>query len=356
MALTVNAAFDEFLSNTVNLDPEETKKARKSRDWLFGQISAFQSDATFPILFPANNISFGSFARRTKRRPLDDIDLMICFHAQYASYLEYNGRIEITANANTNLKALCNENTNILNSTKVINKFISKCRDVPQYSKADLKRNGAAAVLSLVSYDWCFDIVPCFMTAEEWNGRTYYLIPDGYGNWKKTDPRIDRDRTQRINQNHDGNVLNVIKTIKYWNGRPTMPSIPRYLLETMILNYYSNRLDKASKFVDLEIPKVLEFLSTYIYCQVNDPKNIQGDINNISWDEQTKIANRAISDKQKADVARNLETNQDHEGPIQKWGEILGGSISNIWLKKKQILRNLEPYQNITLKSLKIGG
>lgn len=329
MAQTVNEAFNEFLKEIVNLDPEETKKARGSRDWLFGQIASFQSDDTFPILYPENNISFGSFARRTKRRPLDDIDLMICLHAQYATYLEYNGNIEITAKSGTNLKAFCNENTNTLNSIKVINMFIKKCAGVPQYSKADLKRNGAAAVLSLVTYDWCFDIVPCFMTAQEWNGRTYYLIPDGYGNWKKTDPRIDRDRTKEINQNHDGNVLNVIRIIKYWNGRPTMPSIPRYLLETMILNYYANRSesDKASQYVDLEIPRVLQYIAGNIYSHINDPKNIQGNINNLSWDDQTKIANRANADKQKADEARNFENNTDHKSSIEKWREIFGSEF-----------------------------
>ena len=327
MAQTVIEAFDEFLSDTVNLDSEETKKAGKSRDWLFGQINTFSSNDNFPMLYPANNISFGSFARRTKRRPLDDIDIMICLNAQSATYLEYNNEIEITINPNANLKSFCFENTNILNSTKIINQFIKKCADVPQYSKADLKRNGAAAVLSLISYDWCFDIVPCFITAQEWDGRSYYLIPDGYGNWKKTDPRIDRDRIQEINQNHDGYVLNVIRIIKYWNGRPTMPSIPRYLLETMILNHYAGHSDKATQFVDIEIPKVLEYLSTHIHYQVDDPKNIQGNINNLSWDEKSKIAARAASDKQKAETARNLEINKDHKGSIQKWGEIFGANF-----------------------------
>ena len=34
MAKTVNAAFEEFLEDYVNLDPQDTKKARSSRNWL----------------------------------------------------------------------------------------------------------------------------------------------------------------------------------------------------------------------------------------------------------------------------------------------------------------------------------
>lgn len=324
MAQTVNEAFRIFLADTVNLDKDQTDKGRSSRDWLYTQIAAFQNDATFPRSFPENDINYGSFARRTKTRPLNDIDLMICLTGQGAFYTEYSDRIEITANPQTTLKSLCDDYTNTLNSIKVVNKFVSKCADVPQYSKADIKRNGSAAVLSLQSYDWAFDIVPCFISAPIWDGRTFYFIPDGNGNWKPTDPRIDRDRTKNINQAHDGNVLNVIRIIKYWQKRPTMPSMSSYLLETMILDYYAAQSNKASQFVDMELPSILEYISTNIYYRVNDPKNIQGDINTLSSDDQIKISVRAGLDKQKANEARNLETHGDHKGSINRWREIFG--------------------------------
>ena len=253
---------------------------------------------------------------------------MIGLHAQGASYLEYNDQIFITVNPTSNLKAFRNDYTDTLNSTKVINKFVSKCANVPQYSKAETKRNGVAAVLSLKSYDWCFDIVPCFMTwVEPLSGRNYYLIPDGQGNWKKTDPRIDRDRVKEINQAHDGNVLNVVRIIKYWNKRPTMPSMPSYLLETMILDYYTTCSDKASQYVDIEIPKVLDYIATNIYYRVSDPKDIQGNINDLSRDEMTKISDRAIANRQRALVARQLETDKDEKGSIQEWQEIFGNEF-----------------------------
>lgn len=329
MAQSVNAAFAEFLREKVNLDPDHTETARGSRDWLFGQIAAFKDDATFPKLWSDYNIHYGSFARKTKIRPLDDIDLMVGLHAQGASYLDpgFGLPITVTINPESNLKAFCNDYTNTLNSTKVINKFVSKCASVPQYAKAEIKRNGVAAVLALKSYDWTFDIVPCFMTSVELNGRNYYLIPDGEGNWKKTDPRIDRARVKDINQAHDGHVLNVLRIIKYWNHRPTTPSMSSYTLETMILNYYANQLVKASEYVDIEIPKVLGYISTAVYSDVNDPKDIQGNINNLSWDEKTKISSRASSDKQKADSARSLESNGDHKGSINKWREIFGSEF-----------------------------
>lgn len=325
MAKTVNGAFNEFLKNTVNLDKEETKIARNSKNWLLDQIAAFKEDTTFPLLAPEYNIQFGSFARKTKIRPLDDIDLMIGLHANGASYDSgTKGEIIIKALKNTTLYNFCDYETDILNSVKIINKFLSNLKDVPQYKNAEIKRNKEAATLSLKSYDWVYDIVPCFYTAPDHFGKTYYIIPDGSGNWKKTNPRIDRDRTQNVNQQHLGRVLNIIRIIKYWNKRPTMPTMSSYLLETMLLNYYASKTSEASEFVDLEIPPVLNYIKNNIYSVVNDPKNIQGNINSLSWEDRVKIANRAQSDKEKAEKAREYERNGDNENSIKKWREFFG--------------------------------
>lgn len=71
MAKTVISAFDEFLSKKVNLDPDETDIARRSRDWLVDRINEFPNrDANFPTLYSNKNIYFGSFARKPKKENL----------------------------------------------------------------------------------------------------------------------------------------------------------------------------------------------------------------------------------------------------------------------------------------------
>ncbi len=326
MATTVISAFNEFLSDKVNLDSSETDTARSSRNWLINRIHEFPSnDETFPVLYTDKDIYFGSFARRTKIRELDDIDIMICFSGNGSTYFEYSDRIEITVpDSASSLKNLCNDGTNILNSRKLINKIISSLKGISQYQNAEMHRNQEAATLKLSSYTWNFDIVPCFFTAEDIFQKTYYLIPDGNGNWKKTDPRIDRDRVTTINQKHDGNVLNVIRVMKYWNKRPTMPTMQSYLLENMILNYYEDIEEIANNYVDIEIPKVLSYINQNIHSAVNDPKGIQGDINTLTFEERNKIQNRTYNDWHKATDARNFENNKEYESSINKWREIFG--------------------------------
>jgi hypothetical protein len=330
MVTTVNEAFRIFLRDDVNLDSDETQQARSSRDWLLSQIHLFpEKDLNFPRLYLEKDIFFGSFARRTKKRVLDDIDMMIALISEGGVYHDFTNRIEIYVPDTSRLKAFCFDNTNTLSSRKVINKFIGLLNQVPQYKKAEINRNMEAATLNLSSYPWTFDLVPCFFTQKDYFNNDYYLIPDGQGNWKKTDPRIDRKRVTDINQFHDGNVLNIIRLMKYWNKRPTMPSMSSYLIENMILDFYNLTPSKASRYVDLEIPKLLHHIQTSIFYPVNDPKRIQGDINQLSSGDRDKISKRAYFDASKALEARDLEKKGDHKLAIEKWGEIFGLNFPN---------------------------
>ncbi|PKH50346.1 nucleotidyltransferase [Tenacibaculum sp. Bg11-29] len=326
MAKKVIAAFNEFMSDTVNLNKNRVKEARSSRDWLVKQIKGFPTDDNdFPFIHPDLYVYFGSFARRTKKRPLDDIDIIIVLHAKGNSYNEYLSNIEITAteSADRQLK-LCHDNTRDINSVKVINKFIKALEGIDQYKHAEIKRNQESATLQLKSKDWNFDIVPAFITNEDINGKTFYLIPDGKGNWKKTDPRLDRDRTTKVNQDNKGRILNVIRAVKYWNKRPTMPTMGSYLLENMILDYYENSNSEASEYVDIELVNIFKDLKSRVHNNVNDPKNIQGNINNLSSVEKNKISNRASIDYDRAKEARKFEREENHKESINKWREIFG--------------------------------
>jgi hypothetical protein len=326
MATTVIQAFNKFIAETVNLDPEQTKKARGSREWLVGQIQNFpDKDTKFPNIYTEKNIFFGSFSRSTKKRPLDDIDIMICLKADQCTYSESKSKIEITVpDSATRFLEFINEGTNILNSRKLINSFVTKLAGVPQYKNAEIKRNQEAATLNLESYDWVFDIVPCFFTKEDAEGKTFYIIPDGSGNWKKTDTRLDSTRLSKLNTTHEGNLLNVIRSVKYWNNRPTMPTIGSYLLENMILDYYSEKTTIASKFVDIELVDAFLAIHRRVYHPVNDPKGIQGDLNNLNSEDKKKIFDRAYQDYVKAFEARKFEKEKNEKDSINKWREIFG--------------------------------
>lgn len=327
MAKTVNTAFNEFLNDSVNLSSNINDSGRSSRNWLFDQINNFpDKDETFPKLYKELNRGFGSFSRKTKIKPLDDIDILVGIHGENATYSEINDTILVHSETSSSkkLKDLSDENGDI-NSIKVLNLFKKLLNEIPQYKSADIKRNKEAVTLNLSSYDWTFDIVPCFLTAPCSDNRTYFVIPDGNGNWKKTDPRIDKERTQSINQKNNGKILNVIRIMKYWNKRQTMPSMPSYLLENIVINYYES--NNSGNYIDLEIKNLLAYIHDNIIFEISDPQEIQGNINDLTVDEVNKIREKAAIDFEKAKNAIDLENEGDIEASMKKWGEIFGSEF-----------------------------
>lgn len=325
MSLTVNGAFSEFMRDTVNLDTTQTKTARKSRDNLLNNIKSFSEDDDFFHIDISKCLNFGSFGRHTKLRPLDDIDMMICIAGssdRKYTYVE-NGFYYISANQKDKNNKLNTVGTDHLNSTKVINRFISKLSCLNDYSKSEMHKNHEAATLKLKSYDWNFDIVPCFYC-----DRDFYLIPDGNGNWKKTDPRIDKERITSINQAHNGNLLELIRLVKYWNKRRITYTIGSYMLECMILNRYENMKTPEKWWIDLQFIDTLKYLSSAIYNIVNDPKGIQGNLNDFNYIEKQKISQALNNAYIKASEASSLElTNKDNNSALKKWKEVLGDSF-----------------------------
>jgi len=97
-----------------------------------------------------------------------------------------------------------------------------------------------------------------------------------------------------------------------------------YLLENMILDYYAEQTTVASQYVDIEIENVLIEIHRRISYTVNDPKGIQGNLNNLSSEDRKKIKDRAYQDYVKAFEARKLESQNNHKDAISKWIEIFG--------------------------------
>ena len=322
MGQTVNGAFTEFNRESVNLSSERTKKANCSRDWLIEQLNNLPDKVdNFPALFDGMSMKFGSFARRTKIRPLDDIDLILTFGAAGSIYWTntYGQNYSLYApEAANDLIKLCNDDKSI-NSIKVVNKIVSSLNQIEQYKSASIHRRQEAATLQLNSYEWNFDIVPSFYT-----DTGYYLIPDGNGEWKATDPRIDQKRTTDINKKHDGKILQLIKTLKYWNKRAQMPTIPSYLFENLVLNFFNSK-DKISDWIDVNLINFWLHLKTEIYNSVPDPKGFQSDLNTLSYEDKTKISNKAGDTYNKGYDAYKIETEgKNQESAINKWREIFG--------------------------------
>lgn len=316
------------MRNSVNLDPDVSKAAKLSRENLLENIDEFDKNDDFFDLHKEFNIFFGSFARKTKCRDLDDVDLMIGIAANCAKYNSSDpwDNVRITASQTDKAQQQCTREDGTLNSTQVSNKFKKKLESVREYSRSEIQRNGEAIRLNLKSKEWAFDIVPCFHTTQEEDGRSYYLIPNGRGNWKKTAPNIDRDRVTKINQAQDGRVLELVRLCKKWNKVNNAKTLPSYLLETMIINFVDHQ-ESLDKNLRIRFRDALKYVVDNIRFSVSDIKNIQGNINNLEWDIQCSIRKQALTDYDKVLKALRYEQCGNHEKAIKVWSSIFGSDF-----------------------------
>ena len=338
MATTVNQAFKEFIENALTISSSVKEMANGSVDALKNQIDILSDKCLIPKTASSKHYLFGSFSRRTKNPPLDDIDLIICFSA-CGSVNIYENRWDdiklVVDGDNKQLLDLCDkkyksfysgEFENELNSNKFKNKLVSSLNSVQYYKKAELHARGEAVTLSLSSYEWTFDIVPAFFYED--NSEIIFVIPNGSGRWKKTNPKKEKERINNLNKLFKNMVSKVVRLVKYWNRRGKMPTMTSYVLETMVLDYFDSLQvpeESETLYPDLLFRDILHYISSNIYSSIYDSKGIEGDINTLSYLDRYKLMIRSNNDHQKACSAVEAELEEkDFQKSIDIWRSIFG--------------------------------
>ncbi len=339
MATTVNGAFSEFLDKEINIWKGDSDLAKTSRDYLYNQIHNISSKGGFIPLASSYDVSFGSFSRKTKISPLDDIDIIIGLDGKNTTFCKRSWddiEMQVDENsANTALKKLCDNkgyygNIYVINSNRVKNKLVSELSKINNYSKAELHARGEAVTLNLKSYSWNFDIVPAFYC--NYDSKEFYLIPNGKGNWKFTNPKLEQERVSKLNVKFNNTVLSTIRLLKYWNKRGRMPNFTSYVLETVTLDYFDQTSHsihatdgKDYDYSDMHFSEALNYISNHILGSIQDTKGIQSNINDLDMNARLSIYKRAKSDYEKSKIAIYAEINEkDHKKSISIWRDIFG--------------------------------
>jgi hypothetical protein len=161
--------------------------------------------------------------------------------------------------------------------------------------------------------------VPCFYTVNN-----FYLIPDGNGNWKASNPIVDQDNIKDTNLTNGGKVYQLVRTLKYWNANFASPKIGSYLFEILVLNFVKSK-GSQNNFNDINIKDFFYYLYTNIRYDVQDPKGIQGNINNLTNEQRDRISNKAKSCFDTATIAIDFEIEKkNQEKAIENWKIIFG--------------------------------
>ena len=334
MVWTVRAAFYKFRKNLVDLDPNITKDARDSRDYLFRQIKKLAREYSgFPEIESYPFIGFGSFARKTKIRPLDDIDFLVvlkgddlAFDRKYSepyTFCLYLPR-RSTLSPQSSWQKFADDN-GLINSTKVLNKIKFALSGVSNYQKAEIKKTMQAVTLKLKSYEWNYDIVPAIPIYQNYK-LLYFLIPNGRGDWIATNPKIDADNTTDINLQHNGHFLPTLRLLKYWNGRIHKPKLSSYYFETLAIKVFQYRQSITN--LPHAVGRFFDLCPIYLRKTCPDPKNLGPNLDaNLDWSEKEKVCKAMKNAASYASEALQQEALSNYEDAIYYWQKVFGSNF-----------------------------
>jgi Second Messenger Oligonucleotide or Dinucleotide Synthetase domain len=201
--ITLEDAFAKFL-NRLELKPAEQADV-KDRHTRVRQVVKAGIGIERDILS-------GSYKRRTKTKPLKDVDIFFILQATEADWLDRPAQELLTE-----IKGLL----------------------VPVYgeSSVSLGRRSVKVDFGLAVTDdqtdekvMSIDVVPAFASDE------HYVIPDRQlDEWVSTDPEIHEQLATDANAAYGGRWKPLVRMIKKWNDHHERPVKPSFLLEVMAL-------------------------------------------------------------------------------------------------------------------------
>ena len=204
-----------------------------------------------------------SYSRHTKIHPIDDLDIFFQVNFWNTCYDEYNWQYIIY------IKEDCIENHQLkdfivdfdwkkcISPIKIINHIWGIVKN--RYSTTNEQwRNWECYTAFFSSYNLTIDCVPYWQV----NDGDFFLIPKWWRDifWKRTNPRIDNEKINELNNFYDGKLKDIIKVLKYWNKKYNEPRFKSYHLECLIYYGFQEKCNINMSYIEL-IQEVLEYIS-----------------------------------------------------------------------------------------------
>jgi hypothetical protein len=269
---SISESFEDMLTKYINIREGIRSIASTSqqnlREFLQNEC---QRDLTFPRVLKRVDSDFmgGSFARHTKIRPLDDIDIYVPLDGANLHYRSANGTLlpftvlSDCAGWNPVLTPRWADGQ-LVSSLKLINEFTAVLKR--RFSQTKVKDGGQAVSIRMTHGETSdsdglgYDVVPCFSLRPERQGdHSFYLIPDGRNGWTQTNPRIDAMVAGALQRDHAQTFRKAVKIVKYWTVEYLTGKINSYFIELSSAKIFRERSLKSESVATLPYAVALAF-------------------------------------------------------------------------------------------------
>ena len=285
MAMTTAKAFDVF-SERITPTPVTWKKVDERRNAVVAVLKeAFPQDSD--IRFRSAKI-IGSLGRNTATNPVADIDLMVVLDVDgWPWWMKYWWSSSA---------------------------FLYRVRDAVN-GESKVKKIGARGQAVRIFYA---DGLVVDVAAMVQRGPDDYRIPDGSGEWLKTNPIKHEEYLNRENSKLSGDLKKIARFAKEWN-KAHSSRLGSFHLEMLVARTFTTLGANSRTELRYFFDQSRRSLS------VQDPAGYSGNLSNyLSWDAKSEVKASLKAARDRADLALAAEERGDHKEAIRLWGIILG--------------------------------
>lgn len=235
----------------------------------------------------SNSFLTGSYIRHTKINPIDDLDIFFQINLSWLSLECENSKFKILSNWNNYLYETEYNYKCYLSPIKIINHIWNIVKS--RYSRTiEQSRNWECYTAFFASYNLTIDCVPSIQLKSG-----DYLIPYWWNNlfWKKTNPRIDKVKIDKLDKVYGWKLKDIIKILKYWNKKYNNSRFKSYHLECLIYYWFQAKCNICMSYIEI-IWKILEYIHFNIeYWNIRDLPSFNYMYFNVSDIQKSMILN-----------------------------------------------------------------
>lgn len=288
MALTTQAAFNQFRTNWVAVDAKEISQASSNRESLEQCLkSNFGTTTQF--------FRSGSHQKGTAVGGYSDMDFFAVLP-------------EAATKGKSSSDVLSAARTALNN----------------RYPQTEVRVDSPAVKVKFAKGERSADVVPAVYAGNHTDGNPIYKIADGGGGWIHTSPVAHGAYLDGIHKKSNDTLRDLIRFLKAWKYYRSVPILSFHL--EMFSGYCARNGGSINPGYGLKV--MLGNLASRELSALNDPLGVSGRIPACRTQAQKDAALTSVNyARDHAQAAYTAEQNGDHKEAIRQWGIVFNGNF-----------------------------
>lgn len=290
--ISTQDAFRKFKSNLELTQGEQEDASRRQQEIRSVMDEAFDIETDFLT---------GSYARWTKTKPLQDVDIFCVLKDEERHYREEPSSVVLADVEKTLVKKYGRDKVDPPVAFAVTVNF----------GVTAIEGNTNGKVMS-------FDVVPAFAK------KNHYEVPnplDSSG-WTETNPKVHADMAVAAHEAYSREWKGLVRMMKAWNRQSGKPITPSFLIEVMALQVLYGDFQGDFRY---EMKSFFASLADRIHERWPDPAGLGPDVSDGMHEDQKRNAKDLLQAAQRSAASSiQLETQGKNGEALRAWRDLFG--------------------------------